>query len=192
MFPWDHLAIGYVAVSLWLRLRGRRVDDLAWLAVVVGTQFPDLVDKPLSWTFAVLPTGTTLAHSVFVAVPLSAAVYLLARRRGRPDAGAAFGIGYLLHLPADVLYGPLALGSPVVPGTVLWPLVTKAATDAGGGLLANTVYYILRFYTVIDSTRALGFLLVEAGLILGALALWIADGRPGVRPVSAAVRRAVA
>ncbi|MFC6793255.1 metal-dependent hydrolase [Halobaculum halobium] len=133
MFPWDHLAIGYVAVSLLFRIRGRRVGALACAALALGSQFPDLVDKPLAWAFTVLPGGTTLAHSVFVAVPLSAAVYVLARHRARASVGAAFGVAYVLHLPADLLYGPLATGDPIRVGAVLWPLVSTPGTAAGAG-----------------------------------------------------------
>lgn len=189
MFPWDHLAIGYIATSLLFRARGRLLDDESAVVAALGTQFPDLVDKPLAWTFEVLPSGTTLAHSVFVAVPLSMLIYALARLTGLRRLGVAFSVGYLLHLPADVLYGPLTTGGPVPYGAVLWPLIPTTGEPASGTLLRNTVHYIVQYYGYLGSTRALGFLFLEVGLLSGALALWVADGKPGYRPLLTAVRR---
>lgn len=113
----------------------------AVLALGVGTRLPDLVDEPLAWSFALLPSGRTLAHSA----PVTAAVLLVAARRDRegpPDdagggtrrvgrrrlvpsrrVGVAFSIGYASHLlsdlPPDVLVGDAAsagfLLRPVVP-----------------------------------------------------------------------------
>ncbi|MFC7165331.1 metal-dependent hydrolase [Halospeciosus flavus] len=110
MWPWEHLAVGYVAVSILFRWHGRRVGALDAVAVGVGAAFPDLVDKPLAWAFDVLPSGTSVAHSVFVAVPLAVAVWFVAARRDRRSVGAAFAVSYLLHLPSDALYGPLTDG----------------------------------------------------------------------------------
>jgi hypothetical protein len=180
MLPWDHLAVGYVTFSLLSRLRARPVDDGAFLSAVVGTQFPDLVDKPLAWAVGVLPSGTTLAHSVFVAVPLAVVVYGVARCVGREQAGVGFGVGYLLHLPADVLYGPLTSGGPVEVGALLWPLVHKAGQSATDGFLTTATYYLTRYRTTMVSTEAVGYLLVEVSLLVTAFVLWVADGRPGL------------
>lgn len=72
MWPWEHLAVGYIGYSLSVRLAGRGVPrPRPVVALAVGTQFPDLVDKPLSWTLGVLPSGHSLAHSLFAALPLA-------------------------------------------------------------------------------------------------------------------------
>ena len=48
MWPWEHLAIGYLAYSLLGRLAWRRPPTVGTaITVAFGTQFPDLVDKPL-------------------------------------------------------------------------------------------------------------------------------------------------
>ena len=48
MWPWEHLAISYLAYSLLGRLAWRRPRPLREPpSVTFGTQFPDLVDKPL-------------------------------------------------------------------------------------------------------------------------------------------------
>lgn len=189
MFPWDHLAIGYLGVSALFRLRGVAVTDGAAFAVALGSQFPDLVDKPLAWVFEVLPSGTTLAHSVFVAVPLSALVYVVAMRLDRPRVGAAFAVGYLLHLPADILYGPLALGRPLEFGGLLWPLVPKTGTAVAGDIFVRVAYYVTRLYANTGSPDAMAYLLLELVLLVAVLALWVDDGMPGYRPVRAVLTR---
>ena len=63
MWPWDHLAFGYVWYTLASRgWDGRPPSNAAAIALAVGTQFPDLVDKPLAWWLDVLPAGRSLGH----------------------------------------------------------------------------------------------------------------------------------
>jgi len=171
--------VGYVAVALWWRARGRRVDDAVAVAAVLGSQFPDLVDKPLAWTFEVLPGGTTLAHSVFVAIPSSVLVVGIARRYGHGSAGVAFALAYLLHLPGDVFYGAVTVGSAPSFGAVLWPLVPKPPGGAPAGLFGETLYYLGRYRSFLSRPDALRYLAFEAALLLTALVLWLRDGRPG-------------
>ena len=58
MLPWGHLAVGYLAYSLAVRVRsGGPPAGLAVAALAVGTQFPDLIDKPLVSWVSVLPSG---------------------------------------------------------------------------------------------------------------------------------------
>ena len=52
VLPWGHLAIGYLCLSLAIRARWRvPPQGPAVIAVAIGTQLPDLIDKPLAWTF---------------------------------------------------------------------------------------------------------------------------------------------
>jgi len=77
MWPWGHLAVGYLLWSVLVRDRRFRPPTGAeTLLLAVGTQFPDAVDKPLAWSLGVLPNGRSLAHSVFLATALCR------RRRG--------------------------------------------------------------------------------------------------------------
>ena len=49
MWPWEHLAFGYVLYSLGVRtLRGRTPRGPPVLVLAVATQVPDLLDKPLA------------------------------------------------------------------------------------------------------------------------------------------------
>lgn len=179
MWPWEHLAVGYACYSLWRRVRGTRPpgDAEAW-AVVFGSLLPDLVDKPLAWTFGVLSSGVSVAHSVLVAVPVALGAWLASRRVGAAPVGAAFAVGYLLHLPADLAY-PLALGGRVVPEVLLWPFGPETA-PARAGLLANVRFYLEVLFARLRTPRGAVYLAFEAALLAGALAGWWADGRPGL------------
>ena len=189
MWPWEHLAVAYVAVSLLARARGRRVGTLGAAALAVGSQFPDLVDKPLAWSLALLPSGTTLAHSVFVATPVCLLAWALARRYGYADAGLAFAVGYALHLPGDILYGPLTTGGEVSLDPLLWPLVAKAGTAPAAGLLTETLFYVNRYRAFLSRPEALGYVVLELSLLVSAAALWAIDGYPGLRPLLASRSR---
>jgi hypothetical protein len=87
-------------------------------------------------------------------------------------------VGYLLHLPADILYGPLTSGGTPEYGALLWPLVPKAGGSATGDFVATVTYYLARYRTTVLSTEALVYLSLEVALLGGAVALWLADGHP--------------
>jgi len=186
MWPWEHVIVGYLLYSASVRARrSRPPGEGATLAVAVGALFPDLVDKPLAWSFALLPSGRSLAHSLLVAVPVAAAVWVTARRAGRPAVGAAFGAGYLAHLPADVLY-PLFLGNEPTFGFLLWPLVPVEPATGDYGL-GRVLVYASDFAAFVASSEGWRFLLVEGVLVALFFWRWIADGKPGL----AAARRLV-
>lgn len=179
MFPWEHLAVAYLCYSLSVRVvRSRPPATAEAWAVAFGSQLPDLVDKPLAWTFDLLSSGVSLGHSVFVAVPVSLAAVVVARRRGVDAVGAAFALGYLSHLPTDVLY-PLAFGGPITPAVLLWPVVVGGAPETGG-LFANASYYLWRFVARLGTPRGGVYLLAETALIAAAAVGWRVDGCPGL------------
>jgi hypothetical protein len=187
MWPWEHAAIGYLVYSLSCRALGRRPGQLATVAVLLGTQFPDLVDKPLGWGIGLLPSGQSLAHSLLVAVPVSAVVLVVAavwdRRHGptrpRTTVAAAFAVGYLSHLPGDVVYSAL-LGRGLNTDFLLWPLV-----PAGRAAPVDTVNYIgellAAFVSFLATPTGRLYLAGELGLLVLAVLVWRADGYPGVR-----------
>lgn len=181
MWPWEHLAVAYVAVSLLARAHGRRVGHQEVVALALGSQFPDLVDKPLAWSLAVLPSGTTLAHSVFVAVPLCVLVWAVGYRHGYGWIALGFVVGYALHLPADILYGPLTVGTTLSLDPLLWPLVGKAEAGGSTGLFAEALYYVDRYRAFLSRPEALGYVLMEGALLVSATVLWVTDGYPGLR-----------
>ena len=123
MWPWEHLAFGYLLFSVIGHLRPRfDPDDRAAVALLVFTQFPDLVDKPLAWVLGVFPSGQSVAHSVFVAVPVAAAALVVGGRSGRAVGGLAVAVGYLSHLIGDLAY-PVLTGGRLRFDPVLWPVV---------------------------------------------------------------------
>lgn len=184
MWPWEHAAVGYLVYSVLCRAYGTGPAPMATVALLFGTQCPDLVDKPLGWVVGVIPSGQSIAHSLFVAVGVAGGVLAIAHRRGdtvSQTVAAAFVVGYLTHLPGDVLY-PVLLGGEFVVDPLLWPLVPATApqpTDVVGYVqeLAAT------FVTFLGSPRGGLYLLGEVTLLAGAFLLWRADGYPGLSGV---------
>lgn len=180
MWPWEHLAVGYLAYSALVHLLARRrpAGD-AVVALAVATQFPDLIDKPLAWSLDVLPSGASLAHSLAFALPVTLVAVALAARAGRRRVGAAFAVGYLLHLPADVLY-PVLLGDGPKTAFLLWPFVPAPPSDVAG-FLPHFEELVATFVAHLATPRGTVYLAGELALVGAALALYAYDGAPGLR-----------
>ncbi|MFC4448408.1 metal-dependent hydrolase [Halorussus aquaticus] len=188
MWPWEHLAVGYLCYSLLVHaLYGRAPRAWPVAAVALGTQFPDLVDKPLAWTFGVLPSGHSLAHSLFAALPVAALAVTVAAALDRRSVGAAFAFGYLSHLPADVFY-PLLVGGEPNYGFLLWPAIPASGTETGVGFLAMVRTLFARYVTELASGAISAYVAVELGLLASVVALWLYDGTPPLRSVWSRVR----
>ncbi|SDQ29590.1 metal-dependent hydrolase [Natronobacterium texcoconense] len=170
MWPWGHLAVGYLLYTAYTHRRFDRPPLAApAIALAVGSQFPDLVDKPLAWTVSVLPGGRTLGHSLLFAAILVPTVYLLAARLERRDVGIAFVIGHLSHLSADI--PPSALTGDL-SGTefLLWPFVAAPEEEPVGGILDAVLHYY-----------AMGpYEWFQLGLFVLAAIVWYRDGAPGL------------
>ncbi|MFP8953800.1 metal-dependent hydrolase [Natrialbaceae archaeon A-arb3/5] len=179
MWPWGHLAVAYLLYTAYTHRRFERPPlALPAIALAVGSQFPDLIDKPLAWTFGVLPGGRTLGHSLLFAAVLVPIVYTVAARFESRDVGLAFIIGHLSHLLADV--PPSALTGDL-SGTefLLWPLVEQPPEDSVGGILDAIVHYY-----------AMGpYELFQFGLFVVAALVWYRDGMPGFGYVRSIVDR---
>lgn len=101
MLPLGHLAFAYLWYVAYAAVGTHRLPA----RLAVGSQFPDLVDKPLAY-LGVLTYGRSLAHSVFALAGCAVAVWWVATRlRGRWAAEtlpewlravtpAAFAVGY--------------------------------------------------------------------------------------------------
>ena len=168
MWPWGHAAVGYLLCSLYLRTRYGRVPTAGVvLPLAVGTQFPDLVDKPLAWTFGVLPSGRAGAHSLLVALPLLAVLWWRLDGRTERRAWVGFATGYLVHLATDGVYA-LAAGEFDGLAYLLWPVLSLPSYDESAGILAH--------FLAAEPTPPL---LAELLLFAAATLLWAVDGAPG-------------
>lgn len=171
MQPIVHLVVGYVCVAAyWRWTRGRPPGDVVTAAALFGAALPDLLDKP-PWLLGIAPVGRTLGHSLLFVVPLAVGIRLLTAGLDRRPIGTAAVVGLLSHVATDVPWHVLS-GDYVELRFLLWPLAqtppytgTKPLATAGG-LEITTLW-------------------LEAVVFVGGVALWWADGRPGV----AAVRR---
>lgn len=174
MWPWGHLAVGYLLYTALVHLRYRRPPDgYATVALAFGTQFPDLVDKPLAWSLGVIPNGRSLAHSLLTALVVIALLELFARRRGYGSIATAFAVGYLAHLFGDAFY-PALSGDLYSLGFLAYPIVPPIEYDTTQSFAAHLGKLSL------DS-----LVTFEFGLGLAVLALWVLDGAPGLGLVSA-------
>jgi len=177
MWPWEHLAVGYLCYSLFLRLTAQdrpRTGDV--VAVAVGSQFPDLIDKPLGWGTTLLPSGTSLAHSLLFAVPIAVFVVVLAWALDRMSIGFGFSIAYLAHLPGDVLYPAMIGGEPKL-SFLLWPLVPVNSSPPVA-VVGRVNELAMEFIEVLATPAGYRFLMLEALLLGLTVLLWRADGLP--------------
>lgn len=177
MWPWGHFAVGYLLYSVFVHLATRRrPTGPATVALALGTQFPDLVDKTLAWGFGVLPNGRSLAHSLITAAVVIVAVQVLLRRRNRDDIANAFGIGYVSHVFADAL-SPVLANNYDGLAFLAWPILPAIEYPTQPSIVAYLRYLSLE-----------SFFTVEGGLALVVFGLWLYDGRPGLGVVSAIPR----
>lgn len=177
MWPWEHLAVAYICYSALTRvLTGSPPDWRETLVLAFGTLFPDLIDKPLAWEIGLLPTGTSLAHSLFIAIPVSAFAVILGRRRGIPHLGIAFAVGYLLHLPGDMVY-PVLYGGGLWIEFLFWPLIPTQP-----GNITSFIYefnhLITRTIRYMSSPAGKMYIAFEIVLLVSAATVWYADGMP--------------
>lgn len=183
MWPWEHAALGYLLVSaathvIW----SNPPSDTTALMAVFGSQFPDLVDKPLGWVFEIFPSGVSVAHSVFIAVGFCFLVWTLQVVLDRRKEALAFCLGYLSHIPADVFY-PVLSGGEANWSVALWPVMLKNARGE-----TPAMAYVWMLFE--DFLRTLGgsgagiswYLVLEIMLVTGTFVVWFLDGHPGLPP----------
>jgi hypothetical protein len=168
VWPWGHLAFAYLLHSSFVHLRFRRRPTWPGVALVaLGSQVPDLIDKPLAWTLNVLPSGRSLGHSVLVGTVIVVVAVALLRRYDLP--GWPFALGYYSHLLSDSLR-PLLDGRFHDLAFLLWPFFE---IEAGSGPSVGIVHYLL-------NAQLEGTVLVDLGLASAVFVWWLLDGAPGV------------
>jgi len=181
MWPWEHAIMGYLVYSLFCHTIYRdSPTGLEAFAAVFASVLPDLIDKPLAWEYGVFDAGYALGHSIFFAVPLSIAVGLVARSVGRPRTGLAFGLAYLIHLPADVVDAYVRNGV-YQPELMLWPLETVEGGDSNQGFVDYFFQLFGRYQSELLAGDLSTYLWIQVGLAGFAVLLWLYDGAPVLR-----------
>jgi glycosyltransferase involved in cell wall biosynthesis len=175
-----HAALGYLLYVVYLRLRAReRPTGRNVIAVALGTQTPDLIDKPLAWYLHVLEYGRSLAHSVITGGLILLAVVVYLRHRGHRRLATAFAIGYLSHLVGDS-YTFVLNGTYENLAFLVWPLLAIPNADTEvEGLFAHLAR--------LDASVVYSDGVLLAG---GAFALWLLQGAPGLWLLLGWLRRA--
>lgn len=183
MWPWEHLALGYLLYSLSIHALLRRPPgERATLTLVIATQFPDLIDKPLGWLLGVVP-GHSVAHSLFIAGPLILSGMILAGRYNRPGVGAAWAIGYLSHLLGDVFSPTAIIRMDVSLGFLFWPIVSVPMNEHGG-FVQTLLFYAQESLAYLSSPLGIVYLCAEVGVLSVVFAIWMYDGHPGTNLIS--------
>ncbi len=129
MWPWGHLAVGYIVYATYTRYRHTEYPSGAPVVfLTIATQLPDLIDKPLAYEVGVLPEGRSLAHSLLFAVLLCLLALAVARRETdwRANSGVAVVVGYSTHLFGDSIRSLLVLNLDGLT-FLAWPVL--AAPD---------------------------------------------------------------
>ncbi len=161
MLPLEHFLAAFLPVLAFFLLRHRQLPSLGVVFVVfVGSQFPDLVDKPLSLA-NIIPWGRVFMHSLPFALPIAAAILWYAVATDQQHLGGGFVFAYLLHIPGD-WYGHLLSGE--IPPDLLWPILSiPAHPDAPGWGGPGDIYaYVWSFYSIL--LLSFVFMLVTADL----------------------------
>ncbi|WP_246988343.1 metal-dependent hydrolase [Halorientalis marina] len=183
MWPWGHLAVAYLSYVAIVRLRG---DEQRWwplISVVLGSQLPDLVDKPLAWTFAVLPSGRSLMHSLFTALAVVAVTYWITRRIQREEVAVTLGVGIVSHnlvdLGPDVVIGLLQGQWGQIQWTtyLLWPLLAAPPYSNDSSFAQHFLAFTLDPYVSF-----------QFGLFVVAIVVWVKSGTLGIGAVQRSVR----
>lgn len=178
MWPWDHVALGYLLFASIRYVRGWPKPTAGVTAVVViGSQLPDLIDKSLAWSLEVFSTGIAFGHSLWFLGMLAVLTGAAGVRYGRRSLPAALTIGVCSHLIGDVVFA-VAVGSAMTYELVLWPIVT-ASPDPQVGMIASILFNWHEFLAFLHRPRGRWYLLAEVGLLLVAIGVWSRDGAPG-------------
>jgi len=125
--PLEHFLLAFIPVWVYVFLHGRGNPSLRLVAIVfVGSQFPDLVDKPLAHAFFLIPSGRVFMHSLPFAIPLVLLVGIYGWKTSRTRTAFAFNYAFLSHLVADHQQA-LIKSNPEIPPDLLWPFVTPVS-----------------------------------------------------------------
>ncbi|OYR75466.1 metal-dependent hydrolase [Halorubrum ezzemoulense] len=122
VFPLEHFLVALLPILAYVLIRNRQLPSKGLLfAVCLGSQFPDLIDKPLAYWVGILPSGRVFTHSLPIAIPIAVIVLGYGWRTDRLQIAGGFVAAYFLHLLGDT-YRILLAGQ--IPPMLVWPSVT--------------------------------------------------------------------
>jgi len=124
MRPVEHFAVISLPLVIYSLMRYRWLPaGHSVLVVLIATQLPDVIDKPLAWMFGIFPSGRMFAHSLVISLPILTIGMYIATRRGFGRPALLFSVSYLSHIAGD-FYPILWLGSDYYffPN-LFWPLL---------------------------------------------------------------------
>lgn len=172
VFPLGHLAFAYLWYVVYAVAASRRLPA-RWVLVplFLGSQAPDLVDKPLAY-YGVVAYGRSFAHSLFTFAIVSVLVRAVARRSNVNQSEdswryplvrltpVAFAVGYGSHILADA-YRALFQGKFYEARWLLWPVYRLPPGQADG---VPPWIRLLDLSKYTDSETHLGVILVAVGV----------------------------
>lgn len=121
VYPSEHFIVAFLPMMAYVVVRDKRLPSPRFIAIVfLGSQFPDLIDKPLAYQVGIIPSGRVFGHSLPVALPFLFVVGLYGWQTDRSRLSVAFVFGYLSHLFADN-YTSFLKPNPQFPSDLLWP-----------------------------------------------------------------------
>ena len=164
MQPHEHFLLALLPISAYVVLRHRRLPTgYTVLTVLLATQLPDVIDKPLS-TFGVIPSGRMIAHSIIITLPLLSVCVILAAHYRQANRAMVFSLAYLAHIAGD-FYPILWKGTDLYYfPNLFWPLMTakpdtepwfttELLTDPYSGVAALGLMSGAVLYIVVDIAR---------------------------------------
>ncbi len=178
MWPWGHIAVAYLLYAGIVQLRGQQERLFPLVAVIIGSQLPDLIDKPLAWTFSILPAGRSLMHSILTSLLVVTVAYWIGSRCQREDIAAGFGIGVVSHVLVDpspsVVVGLLQgeWGQLQWVRYLLWPLLSPPPYPTDQSFLQVFLDFRLGFFEIFE------FVLFAVAVIV-----WFRSGATGYRAI---------
>lgn len=176
MWPWGHFGFAFLLYWLYVRGRYRRpVQPAPAVAVVVGSLLADVIDKPLHW-IGVFPGGRYVGHSIVFALAVISLVAVVALLLDRAAIATAFAIAHCSHLVADLPPRAL-LGYPFGTEFLFWPFLSAREFTYNEQVFDPPSIVEL---VVAPFTNPLPYSLLQIFLFVTAVALWYADGCPGI------------
>jgi membrane-bound metal-dependent hydrolase YbcI (DUF457 family) len=162
MLPIEHFIVALLPIAVVATLLERRLPTPRFVGVVfVGSQLPDLVDKPLAHYLFMLPSGRVGLHSFPIAILLFGVVAAYGWRTDRLRLSAAFIIAHTSHILADN-YRPLFASPPSIPPDILWPFTDPTPRSAIPGWAGPNLINV-RLWTLFSVVvlAVLGYVLIQ-------------------------------